>query len=134
MRGLDTSPGKGGFDLPGRSTSPVGSARKRARSKDPRGSSSAKKRRMTGLPMAPGSYKGAYKMEDSFSSSDESGQDEERGKAAAGVRMSTGQFNSVLPFTLGKPSREKSAVFLNIVQKAFDPPPPFRLNIMQNLQ
>ena len=24
---------------------------------------------------------------------------------------------------LGKPSREKSAVFLNIVQKAFDPPP-----------
>ena len=89
MRGLDTSPGKGGFDLPGRSTSPVGSARKRARSKDPRGSSSAKKRRMIGLPMAPGSYKGAYKMEDSFSSSDESGQDEERGKAAAGVRVST---------------------------------------------
>ena len=100
MRGLDTSPGKSGFDLPGRSTSPVGSARKRARSKDPRGSSSAKKRRMIGLPMAPGSYKGAYKMEDSFSSSDESGQDEERGKAAAGVRMSTGQFNSVLSFTL----------------------------------
>ena len=33
---------------------------------------------------------------------------------------------------LGKPSREKSAVFFNIVQKAFDPP--FRLNIMQNLQ
>ena len=30
---------------------------------------------------------------------------------------------------LGKPSREKSAVFFNIVQKAFDPPP-FRLNIM----
>ena len=26
---------------------------------------------------------------------------------------------------LGKPSWEKSAVFLNIVQKAFDPPPPF---------
>ena len=26
---------------------------------------------------------------------------------------------------LGKPSREKSAVFFNIVQKAFDPPPPF---------
>ena len=101
MRGLDTSPGKGGFDLPGRSTSPVGSARKRARSKDPRGSSSAKKRRMIGLPMAPGSYKGAYKMEDSFSSSDESGQDEERGKAAAGVRLSTfQQFNSVLSFTL----------------------------------
>ena len=25
---------------------------------------------------------------------------------------------------LGKPSRKKSAVFLNIVQKAFDPPPP----------
>ena len=24
---------------------------------------------------------------------------------------------------LGKPSREKSAVFFNIVQKAFDPPP-----------
>ena len=38
---------------------------------------------------------------------------------------------SVLPFTvspaalsLGKPSREKSAVFFNIVQKAFDPRPP----------
>ena len=26
--------------------------------------------------------------------------------------------------TLGKPSRGKSDVFLNIVQKAFDPPPP----------
>ena len=26
---------------------------------------------------------------------------------------------------LGKPSFKKSAVFLNIVQKAFDPPPPF---------
>ena len=26
---------------------------------------------------------------------------------------------------LGKPSRGKSEVFLNIVQKAFDPPPPF---------
>ena len=30
---------------------------------------------------------------------------------------------------LGKPSRGKSDVFLNIVQKAFDPPPPFYLNI-----
>ena len=27
--------------------------------------------------------------------------------------------------TLGKPSRGKSDVFLNIVQKAFGPPPPF---------
>ena len=31
--------------------------------------------------------------------------------------------------SLGKPSCKKSAVFFNIVQKAFDPPP-FRLNIM----
>ena len=30
---------------------------------------------------------------------------------------------------LGKPPFKKSAVFLNIVQKAFDPPPPFYLNI-----
>ena len=36
--------------------------------------------------MAAGSYKGSYKMDDSFSSSDESGQDDERTKAAAGVR------------------------------------------------
>ena len=28
-----------------------------------------------------------------------------------------------LNMELGKPSREKSAVFFNIVQKAFDPPP-----------
>ena len=87
MRGVDTSPGKGGFDLPGRSTSPVGSATKRTRAKEPRGNSSAKRRRM-GLPVAAGSYKGSYKMEDSFSSSDESGQEEERAKAAAGVRPS----------------------------------------------
>ena len=34
---------------------------------------------------------------------------------------------------LGKPPRKKSAVFLNIVQKAFDPfPSPFRLNITAN--
>lgn len=82
MRGVDTSPGKAGFDLPGRSTSPVGSAKKRTRAKDPRVTSSAKRRRI-GLPA--GSYKGSYKMEDSFSSSDESGQDDERAKAAAGV-------------------------------------------------
>ena len=87
MRGVDTSPGKGGFDLPGRSTSPVGSAMKRTRAKEPRGNSSAKRRRI-GLPVAAGSYKGSYKMEDSFSSSDESGQEEERAKAAAGVRPS----------------------------------------------
>ena len=30
-----------------------------------------------------------------------------------------------LPLALGMPSFQKSAVFLNIVQKAFDPPPPF---------
>ena len=35
--------------------------------------------------------------------------------------------------TLGKPSFQKSAVFLNIVQKAFDPPP-FYLNICPILQ
>ena len=27
--------------------------------------------------------------------------------------------------SLGKPTRKKSAVFFNIVQKAFEPPPPF---------
>ena len=32
----------------------------------------------------------------------------------------------------GKPSIKKSAVFFNIVQKAFDPPP-FRLNIMHSV-
>ena len=31
---------------------------------------------------------------------------------------------------LGEPNSARSAVFLNIVQKAFDPPPPFVLNIM----
>jgi len=85
MRGVDTSPGKVGFDLPGRSTSPVGSAKKRTRTKDPRSNSSAKRRRI-GLPIAAGSYKGSYKMDDSFSSSDESGQDDDRAKAAAGVK------------------------------------------------
>ena len=35
---------------------------------------------------------------------------------------------------LGKPSFQKSSVFLNIVQKAFDPPPPFYLNICPILQ
>ena len=35
--------------------------------------------------------------------------------------------------TLGKPTRKKSAVFFNIVQKAFDPPP-FYLNICPILQ
>ena len=34
---------------------------------------------------------------------------------------------------LGKPSFQKSAVFFNIVQKAFDPPP-FYLNICPILQ
>ena len=32
------------------------------------------------------------------------------------------------------PSFQKSAVFLNIVQKAFAPPPPFYLNICPILQ
>jgi len=58
---------------------------KRTRAKEPRGNSSAKRRRI-GLPVAAGSFKGSYKMEDSFSSSDESGQEEERAKAAAGVK------------------------------------------------
>ena len=31
---------------------------------------------------------------------------------------------------LGEPTSARSAVFMNIVQKAFDPPPPFVLNIM----
>ena len=33
-------------------------------------------------------------------------------------------------FVLGEPNSARSAVFLNIVQKAFAPPPPFVLNIM----
>ena len=37
--------------------------------------------------------------------------------------------NALLCSHLGKPPCKKSAVFFNIVQKAFDPPP-FRLNIM----
>ena len=41
--------------------------------------------------------------------------------------------HSVMP-ALGMPSFQKSAVFLNIVQKAFDPPPPFYLNICPILQ
>ena len=36
-------------------------------------------------------------------------------------------------YPLGKPPFQKSAVFLNIVQKAFDPPP-FYLNICPILQ
>ena len=39
------------------------------------------------------------------------------------------KINQNLELALGMPSREKSAVFLNIVQKAFDPPP-FYLNIL----
>ena len=35
---------------------------------------------------------------------------------------------------LGMPSAKKSAVFLNIFQKAFAPPPPFYLNICPILQ
>ena len=39
-------------------------------------------------------------------------------------------FNIIFQFVmLGMPSFQKSAVFLNIVQKAFGPPPPFYLNI-----
>ena len=34
-----------------------------------------------------------------------------------------GDFKIFYHQDLGKPSREKSAVFFNIVQKAFDPPP-----------
>ena len=33
------------------------------------------------------------------------------------------EFQKGLAGSLGKPSFKKSAVFLNIVQKAFDPPP-----------
>ena len=40
------------------------------------------------------------------------------------------RFYGVSLTLLGKPSDKKSAVFLSIVQKAFDPPPPFRLKIM----
>ena len=38
-----------------------------------------------------------------------------------------------MSFNLGKPPPKKSAVFFNIVQKAFDPPP-FYLNICPILQ
>ena len=36
-------------------------------------------------------------------------------------------------FILGVPTRTKSAVLLNIVQKAIDPPPPFVLNIAEQI-
>ena len=39
-------------------------------------------------------------------------------------------FDLYIIIILGKPSDKKSAVFFNIVQKAFGPPPPFCLNIM----
>ena len=39
--------------------------------------------------------------------------------------------HSGMRWALGEPTATRSAVFLNIVQKAFDPhPPPFVLNIM----
>ena len=40
------------------------------------------------------------------------------------IRVLKSQYclETLLSETLGKPSREKSAVFFNIVQKAFDPP------------
>ena len=41
--------------------------------------------------------------------------------------------NKFVTVTLGMPSFQKSAVFFNIVQKAFDPPP-FYLNICPILQ
>ena len=40
-----------------------------------------------------------------------------------GANSNPGVSFSLIVTDLGKPSREKSAVFLNIVQKAFDPPP-----------
>ena len=69
-------------EMPGRSQSPVGSsAKKRSRVKEHRSVLAVKKRRVgTALPA---SYKGSYKLEDSYSSSDESGQEDRRPKAAA---------------------------------------------------
>ena len=78
MRGVDRTP----EGAQGRSTSPVGSAKKRPRARDPRASSGGKRRR---LAMPAPSFKGSYKMDDSFSSSDESGQDDGRARAAAEV-------------------------------------------------
>ena len=41
-----------------------------------------------------------------------------------GMNLQTDSGNGKTKEILGMPSFQKSAVFLNIVQKAFDPPPP----------
>jgi hypothetical protein len=56
----------------------VGSARKRARPKEPQGGAGGKRRRVG----AAASFKGSYKLEDSYSSSDESGPEDVRARAA----------------------------------------------------
>ena len=43
---------------------------------------------------------------------------------AVHLRYSNCSVGKFIIFVLGKPTFQKSAVFLNIVQKAFDPPPP----------
>lgn len=83
LRGADNSP-HGTDKIPGRNTSSMGSAKKRSRPKEHRDrpNSAAKKRRLE----VGGSFKGSYKYEDSYSSSDESGQDEDRARAAEQVK------------------------------------------------
>ena len=50
---------------------------------------------------------------------------EEEGKAILYLTVSSeDSMDSAPRMPLGMPSAKKSAVFLNIVQKAFDPPPP----------
>ena len=46
-----------------------------------------------------------------------------RSEAAVIISSSSHPYRHHIIITLGKPTREKSAVFFNIVQKASDPPP-----------
>ena len=48
-------------------------------------------------------------------------------------KLMTDEGASVACSSLGVPSSPKSAVFLNIVQKAVDSPPPFVLNIAEQI-
>ena len=49
----------------------------------------------------------------------------DEGASVKGHDIDTMNLRQGVHFELGMPSAKKSAVFLNIVQKAFDPPPPF---------
>lgn len=88
LRGADGSPA-GGEDIAGRNTSSAGGSKKRSRPKEHRTSSAGKRRKMMGPSGMGDSYKGSYKYEDSYSSSDESGPEEGMGRAAEVKSVST---------------------------------------------